>query len=211
MTSGPEGRPDSQEADPWSNRIPATDLGGPAYGSFLEAFRDLEDSVAAANPSPEVWATEATTVREMAERLRSWAVGEKEQPAGTRMDLPGRGHPFLLPFVPTEESDKVVRGRVTFRRFHLGGHGAAHGGALPLLFDEVLGRLSNGGGRSTARTAYIKVNYRHITPLDVELDLEATYDREEGRKRWVSGRLTHAGTVLADAEGLFVQLKPGQP
>jgi acyl-coenzyme A thioesterase PaaI-like protein len=101
---------------------------------------------------------------------------------------------------------------VTFRRFHLGGHGAAHGGTVPLLFDEVLGRLANSGDRPIARTAYLTVNYRYITRVGIEHQLEAEVQRIAGRKRWVTGRLKDpAGTTVADAEGLFVQLRPGQP
>ena len=198
-------------ADPWWNKLPHTDYGGAEYGAFLEKFRDLQDAVVRANPPSEVWAEIAGAADQMIERLQPWAKGEKEEPAGTRLDLPGRGHPFLLPFVPTESTDSVVRGHVTFRRFHLGGNGAAHGGALPLLFDEVLGRLANSGDRPIGRTAFITVNYRHITPVGVELSVIATFDKEDGRKRWVSGRLLHGDTVVADAEGLFVQLRPGQP
>ena len=36
-------------------------------------------------------------------------------------------------------------------------------------------------------------------------------DRVEGRKIFVSGRLSDGDTVLTDAEALFVLLKPGQP
>jgi hypothetical protein len=100
---------------------------------------------------------------------------------------------------------------VTFRPYHVGGNIAAHGGTLPLLFDEILGRLANAGGRSMARTAYITVNYRQVTPIGVELSLDATLDAIEGRKRWCSGRLFNDHTLIAEAEGLFVQLLPGQP
>ena len=62
-----------------------------------------------------------------------------------------------------------------------------------------------------ARTAYLKVNYRAIVPLDIELQVDATVDRVEGRKRWASARLYNDGTLVADAEGLFVELRPGQP
>ena len=104
-----------------------------------------------------------------------------------------------------------MRGRVVFTRIYLGGNGAAHGGTVPLLFDEVLGRLNSSGGRSVGRTAYLHVNYRHITPIGRELELEATLDRIEGRKRFITGRLRDGDTVVADAEGLFVELLPGQP
>ncbi len=211
MAKDPDFGASGATADPWANKIPDTDLGGPEYGPFLESFRDLQDAVVESNPPSGTWSEIEEVTRGLTGQLRLWSLGEKEQPAGTRMDLPGRGHPFLLPFVPVESTDTVVRGRVTFRRFHLGGNGAAHGGALPLLFDEILGRLANAGDRPVARTAYISVNYRRITPIGPELTLEATYDKEEGRKRWVSGRLFWGETLIADAEGLFVQLRPGQP
>jgi acyl-coenzyme A thioesterase PaaI-like protein len=198
-------------ADPWANRVLETGYGGKAYAAFLETFRDLQDIVAAANPPEAVWRNVREACQEIVSVLRPWAAPEKEQPAGTRIDLPGRGDPLLVPFTAMETTDTLVRGRVVFRRFHLGGNGAAHGGTLPLLFDEVMGRLSNAAGRPVARTAYLKVNYRHITPIDVELDVEARVERQEGRKRWVTGRLLHGEILLADAEGLFVQLLPGQP
>jgi acyl-coenzyme A thioesterase PaaI-like protein len=211
MTSDPSHGPPSDEADPWSNRSEGAEFGGPEYGRFLETFRELQDVVASVDPPAAEWAAADVTARGLIEQLRPWTVGERLHPAGTRLDLPGRGHPFLLPFVPSESTDVRVRGRVTFRPFHVGGGGAAHGGALPLLFDEILGHLANAGARPPARTAYLHVNYRHITPINVELELDATFDRQEGRKRWLSSRLRDGDTVVADAEGLFVQLLPGQP
>jgi acyl-coenzyme A thioesterase PaaI-like protein len=104
-----------------------------------------------------------------------------------------------------------VRGRVTFTRFYLGGGGAVHGGAVPLVFDEVLGRLAGASGRSRSRTAYLHVNYRNVTPLDRALQLEASVERIEGRKLLIIGSLHDGGTLLCDAEGLFVTLQPGQP
>jgi hypothetical protein len=211
MSHEPVAPVDPGLADPWSNRARVSDFGGSEFASFVEAFRDLQDSVARSNPPDGVWSDVETSVRTIVDKLQPWATGEREQPAGTRIDLPGRGHPFLLPFVATESTDLAIRGHVTFRRFHLGGNGAAHGGSLPLLFDEVLGRLCNSAGRPTARTAYLTVNYRHITPIDVPLEVEATLDKQDGRKRWISGRMWHGDTKVADAEGLFIQLLPGQP
>ena len=62
-----------------------------------------------------------------------------------------------------------------------------------------------------ARTAYLTVNYRAITPIEVELRLEASVDRTEGRKTWATGRLYDGERLVADAEGLFVKLRPGMP
>ncbi|SRR5713101_2282906 len=200
-----------EPADPWWNTTLPSDLGGAQYESFVGAFRQLQDAVARSNPPEQLWVELETMARDMAARLEPSAAPERQQPAGTRRDLPGRGHPFLVPFVVDESTDTVIRGRVTFGRFHLGGNGAAHGGAIPLVFDEILGRLANAGERPSSRTASLKVDYRKITPIEVELSVDATFDRQEGRKRWVTGRLRHGETIVAEAEGLFIQLLPGQP
>ena len=115
------------------------------------------------------------------------------------------------PLRPDEESPGHVGGRAQFRRSHVGGNAAAHGGTLPLLFDEVMGRVANAEQRTVARTAYLHVNYRNVTPVDRWLHVEASIDRQEGRKRWISGKLTDGDTLIADAEGLFIELRPGQP
>jgi acyl-coenzyme A thioesterase PaaI-like protein len=103
-----------------------------------------------------------------------------------------------------------VSGRVTFSDFHLGGNAAAHGGALSLMFDEILGWLANSGGRPIARTAYLHIDYRNVTPLHTELVLEGRIDRQEGRKCFASGKLLDGDAVVVDVECLFVVLLPGQ-
>ena len=125
--------------------------------------------------------------------------------------IPGRGQ-ALAPVVHVEEfTGERARGHVTFGRFYLGGNGAVHGGAIPLAFDELMGRLANTGGRTPSRTAYLHVNYRSVAPVGRRLSIEARFGREEGRKRILHGEIRHGETVCADAEGLFVALRPGQP
>lgn len=197
--------------DPFANVTVDTERGGAAYARFLELFRTLQDTVVGSNPPEDLWEEVSANVKAAIDLLEPWAAPEWQRPAGMRVDLPGRGNPLLIPFVWDDESEGHVRGRVVFRPFHLGGNGAAHGGTVPLLFDDVLGRLANSVGGTIGRTASLKVNYRKITPIGVELQVEATVDRIEGRKRWVSARLLDQGTLIADAEGLFVELLPGQP
>jgi len=197
--------------DPFANVTVDTERGGAPYARFLEFFRTLQDTVVSSNPPEDVWDEVSSHVKTAIGLLEPWAAPEWQRPAGMRVDLPGRGNPLLIPFVWDDESEGHVRGRVVFRPFHLGGNGAAHGGTLPLLFDDVLGRLANSVGGTIGRTAFLKVNYRKITPVGVELQVDATVDRIEGRKRWVSARLSDHGTPIADAEGLFVELLPGQP
>lgn len=199
------------EIDAWQTLAWDPTLGGPHLGRLMEAVRAVQDAVVEAAAPDDVTLEMAERLEQLAADLKPWAVGESERVAGRRPDLPGRGHPLLLPLIVDDEGDDYVRGRVTFRQYHLGGHGAAHGGTLPLLFDEVVGRLASARPPRRARTAFITVNYRAITPLDVELRVEATLDKIEGRKRWASGRLYDGERLLADAVGLFVELRPGQP
>jgi acyl-coenzyme A thioesterase PaaI-like protein len=198
--------------DPWQNRIPEEGIGGAAYPAAIDAFRELQSAFCAARPPQHELDGLARELTAMTERLRQREAPERQTPAGTRMDLAGRGHPLLAPFVTEEWTGERVTGRVTFDRFYLGGNGAAHGGALPLLFDEILGRLANSGERPVARTAYLTVNYRYITRVGVDHRLDAHVERIDGRKRWVVGVLRDPDDVtVADAEGLFVELRPGQP
>ena len=107
-----------------------------------------------------------------------------------------------MPAVHLDEQDEQhAAGRVTFGRLYLGRNGAAHGGAIPLVFDDVLGWPVQDGGRSPSRTAYLHVNYRSITPVGRELQVTARFDREEDRKRFLSGELRDGGTLCADVEG----------
>ncbi|MGV0600350.1 PaaI family thioesterase, partial [Mycolicibacterium pulveris] len=52
---------------------------------------------------------------------------------------------------------------------------------------------------------------RKIVPIEKELQVDAGIERVEGRKIFIEGRVLDGDTVLADAEALFVKLKPGQP
>jgi acyl-coenzyme A thioesterase PaaI-like protein len=109
-----------------------------------------------------------------------------------------------------EWDDEHVSARVALSRFYLGAGGAAHGGVLGLVFDELMGRLAN-TSRSRSRTAYLHVNFRAITPIGPELRVSARVDRIEGRKRFLTGTIHYGDALTADADGLFVELRPGQP
>jgi acyl-coenzyme A thioesterase PaaI-like protein len=205
------------EMHPWPENEAAEQIdpavrGGVEYAELVTAEREALDALAAASFPPEA----AKQVTELLERIRDLArryeVGEPDRRDGWRTDLLGRGNALLPPYVVDVESQGRVEGRVRFTRFFLGGNAAAHGGTLPLLFDDLLGRVTNRGSAVVARTAYLKVNYRKITPIGPELRYEAWVDRVEGRKKFAVGRLLDAeGNLLADADGLFVELLPGQP
>jgi hypothetical protein len=181
-----------------------------SYLGMIDALRVLQDRITGAAPSTELAAEVSRALTDLAVQLGEYAVDEPDQIAD-QVEVPGRAQ-ALVPVVCLDEQDEQhAVGRVTFGRFYLGRNGAAHGGAIPLVFDDVLGRLACTGGRAPSRTAYLHVNYRSITPVGRELQVTARFDREEGRKRFLSGELRDGGTLCAGVEGLFVALRPGQP
>ena len=87
-----------------------------------------------------------------------------------------------------------------------------HGGRWGCCSTPCLGLTASVlTGSPRQRTAYLKINYRNIVPIEKELQFDAGIDRVDGRKIFVSGRLTDGDTLLAEADALFVKLKPGQP
>jgi acyl-coenzyme A thioesterase PaaI-like protein len=185
--------------------------GGPEYGDMIAALRDFLDDVAAAAPDTATTMALTKDLKNWAERLSQDAVPERKQIFARRLDLPGRGQTMSPNFIPVTGDHECVQGTVTFGRFFLGGGGAVHGGAIPLLFDEVLGRLASSGDRAPARTAYLHTDFRSITPVGEQLEVRAWFVSEQGRKRLLRAELTHGDRLCAEAEGLFVVLRPGQP
>ncbi|MFY2786690.1 PaaI family thioesterase [Rhodococcus sp. MALMAid1271] len=184
---------------------------GPEYGRLLEALRTVQDLAVSTSLPADVTEAAAGKAEELIELMAPHVVAEGHQTAGRVPGLPGRGSLLMLPWTIEQFDAEGVRSRGVFRRFHLGGNAAAHGGTLPLLFDDLMGLIQHAYGRPISRTAYLHVNYRKVTPLDTELIVEGAVDRVEGRKAFITARLTDLdGTLLADCEALMVQLLPGQ-
>jgi acyl-coenzyme A thioesterase PaaI-like protein len=189
-----------------------TTRGGPDYGRFIEAVRALQDHARAVDAPDGVISEAADLLEKVSDLLSPFDADEWTTPSGRRMDLPMRGNILSVPMKVRKTDTGRIHGTVRFRRFHLGRNGAVHGGEVAHVFDSVLGLASSvltGGPRQ--RTAYLHINYRQIVPIEKELQIDAGVDRVEGRKIFVSGRLSDGDTVLTDSEALFVLLKPGQP
>lgn len=184
--------------------------GGASHGELVQATRSLLDAVSAAEAPASMAAEARAALAKVTEMLAPYAVPRVTAPAGNRPDLPGEGHPLHVPSVIESWAGGQVRGTVTFTRAHDGGRGAVHGGFLPLLYDDVLGRLASRAA-SQSRTAFLHVDYRAITPVGVELALQGRIDRVEGRKLFVSGEVLAGEVVCNVATALFVTLRPGQP
>ncbi|WP_237394220.1 hotdog domain-containing protein [Mycobacterium paraintracellulare] len=195
----------------WQEPAVRSPGGGPEYGEMIAALREFLDHVAAAAPDAATTVALTGDLNSWAHRLAQSAVPERRQIFARRLDLPGRGQTMSPSFIPLAGNREKVEGTVTFGRYFLGGGAAVHGGAIPLLFDEVLGRLASSGGRPPARTAYLHTDFRSITPVGVELAVRAWFVSEQGRKRILRAELNHGDTLCAEAESLFIELRPHQP
>jgi acyl-CoA thioesterase FadM len=183
--------------------------GGNAYAELLDATRAFLDAACAADAPAEVSADVATALGTLTARLAPHAADALSAPAGNRSDLPGEGHPMLPPVVLTDWSPDTVRGQVTFRRAHDASGHAVHGGMLPLVYDDVLGRLA-ARQAPMLRTAYLTVEYKAVTPIGQPVAVEARIEEIEGRKVFLSGRMHLDGTTLTTARALFVVLRDAQ-
>lgn len=185
---------------------------GPDFGPFVEAMRTLQDLTVSIDAPDDVLADALAQANRLIELLEPYRAPELQGPAGRAVELPGRGSLLLLPWRTVSAGPDGIVMTGVFRRFHLGGNAAAHGGVLPLLFDDLLGMIVHYAGRPISRTAYLHVNYRKVTPLETPLTVRGRVERIEGRKTFISAELVdEQGTVLADCEGLMVQLLPWQP
>lgn len=197
--------------DLWHARDVDPNVGGPDFSRLAEAVQLLQDRFTGACLPADRTVEVAAQIERIAALLGEFQVEERRAPAGARSDLPGRGSALFPRFVVDQATDASVGGSVTFTRFHLGGNGAAHGGTLALLFDDVMGHLISTRGNGVSRTAYLHVNFRSVALLERPMRFDVTIDRVDGRKTWSTARITDGDQLVSDAEGLFIRLLPGQP
>jgi uncharacterized protein (TIGR00369 family) len=115
--------------------------------------------------------------------------------------------PMLVEDFPVE--GRCV-GRVTVGKKHEGPPGLVHGGVVATLLDHVLARAVRAAGRG-GLTATLTVTFRRPVQLGVPLLATAELTGQDGRRTTATARLVaedDPGTTLAEAEGLFVALRP---
>lgn len=181
-----------------------------AFAEMVQSVRTFQNVLTAARPPVDVARRVRDNIDAAAAALSTFHVNEPEQIAGRRFEQAGRCQAMSPVITYSLKTPDRVEASVEFGRFYLGGSGAVHGGAIPLVFDELLGRLAN-EGRPRSRTANLQINFWKITPIEQTLRMDASVDEVAGRKLYLSGSLHLGDDVLADARGLFVMLRPGQP
>ncbi|HEY4626498.1 MAG TPA: PaaI family thioesterase [Blastococcus sp.] len=189
-----------------------------AVGNLGDALRELVDAAVRTEVPVDELAAVAAVARGLVARLRAETRGIHEIAAvddpevGERWYSPvyGPGNPVAPPIVATQSPDGRSSGRVTLGKAHEGPPGLVHGGVVATLLDHVLARAVRAGGRG-GLTATLTVTYRRPVPLGVPLLVTAETGVIDGRRTTASARLVAEddhGTTLAEAEGLFVALRP---
>jgi uncharacterized protein (TIGR00369 family) len=189
-----------------------------AVGALGEALRDLVDAAVRTEVSLEELAAATATARQLAAALRAETRGlhdiatVDDPEIGERWYSPvyGPGNPVAPPMMATHSDDGRATGRVTLGKSHEGPPGLVHGGVVATLLDHVLARAVRAAGRG-GLTATLRVTYRRPVQLGVPLLATAEVGTTDGRRTTATARLVaedDPSTTLAEAEGLFVALRP---
>jgi len=181
---------------------PASALTG-AMSALQNAFAELE-------VTPQQAIRLEAEIRSLTETLQEHAGAEEDRFFGRMVDVQSRGQTFapVLSSVTVGSSSAV--GIVRFGSFYGGPRGAVHGGAVMAFLDEALGWLVRACGRPRCRTAYLKTDFRAVTPANVDLEVSLTLREEVGRKMYLAGTIKHGDTICAQSEGLFLHMLDGQ-
>ena len=189
-----------------------------AVADLGTALRALVDAAVRTEVSLEELADATTAARDLATRLRADSrevhdIARVDDPViGERWYSPvyGPGNPVAPPIVATQTNDGRATGRVTVGKAHEGPPGLVHGGVVATLLDHLLARAVRAAGRG-GLTATLTVTYRRPVRLGGPLLGTAEIGTVDGRRTTAMARLVQEddpGTTLAEAEGLFVALRP---
>ena len=189
-----------------------------AVGELGAALRDLVDAAVRTEVSLDELAAATEGARALAAALRAETRGlhdiaSVDDPAtGERWYSPvyGPGNPVAPPMEASSTPDGRATGRVTLGKPHEGPPGLGHGGVVATLLDHVLARAVRAAGRG-GLTATLTVTYRRPVQLGVPLVATAEIGTTDGRRTTATARIVaedDPGSTLAEAEGLFVALRP---
>jgi acyl-coenzyme A thioesterase PaaI-like protein len=109
-----------------------------------------------------------------------------------------------------KSSDESLRGKFYFGPGAQGPPGHVHGGCMAAVLDEVMGGACWGTGAKVL-AGEINVKFRGKLPLATRCVAEGRVDSIEGRRVYVSAKLTTvAGGRVSESTGIFIQLTDSQ-
>ena len=204
------------------------DTSTPAWRTAAEELSDEIRAIIEALAVRELHLEDLTEAKEMARAIRRrleahpprprWYEADEEvtpfSPGSRkayREQSPVRGHlnaiapPLDLETLERPDGSRAIVGRGRLGMRYEGPPHGVHGGWVAALFDELLG-AAQGLAEQPGVTAILRVRYRHLTPLDEDLRLEA-WIADQRAQRLVAKATCHAGdTLTADAEGIFMRV-----
>ena len=102
-----------------------------------------------------------------------------------------------------------IHGEANFGFAYEGPPTCVHGGVIAELLDEMLG-AANIVAEHAAMTGTLTVRYRHPTPLNTDLRVEARFVEQDGRKIHAWAGIYHGDVLTAEANGIFIEVRPKQ-
>ena len=188
--------------------VPRGHIDGAAFAEVVTSLRMFQDTLAGARLTDEDVRPVVDALRSATTQLQARMVPDGEQDFSNRFDVACRGQSMTPWYDVLLMTRAELIAEVEFGRWFTG-RVSAHGGAIPLLFDDLFGMLAGSDGRPPARTAYLNVEYKLPTPIERRLRFEGTVVSEEGRKRLLRGAIYDGDALCAAAESLFVAVKGG--
>ena len=190
-----------------------------AIAELGDALRELVGQASATEIPGGVLRQVAAQVRQAAAvlgqrtRTRAELPGADDVGGGFRMYNPvtGRGS-ALAPPLRIEVAGQGVAGTCTLGLAFEGPPAYAHGGVSAMLLDQLLGYAASAAGHP-GMTVSLETRYRAPVPLQTPLHLTAEVSEVSGRHVTALGVIATAaqpGTVLVEATGGFVALRPDQ-
>jgi acyl-coenzyme A thioesterase PaaI-like protein len=203
--------------DPRSRRAAGTPA--PAIPRFAAAaaLRRITTAVVGLPVDDGDMAEAVTALEAVADRLEACAgPGRRPRmepdPTGEAQDffptspVIGYANPIAPP-VRVELGEHGLVGTAFFDYQYEGPPTCVHGGVLAMVFDELLGATNIAAG-CPGMTGTLTIRYRRPTPLRTPLRLESRCLGREGRKITTWGAIFEDDTLLAEAEGIFIELVP---
>lgn len=140
---------------------------------------------------------------------RSQDLPDDEAAFPLHLDRPvsGPGNPWSIPLTVVRKGDRAVT-TVSLREAFEGAPGRSHGGVVTAIYDDLCGYVLS-MVQEMAFTAWIRVEFRHGTPLGHPITFSSWLDRREGRKLFIEGECTDGerpdgDNVLSRCHALFI-------
>ncbi|MGO8873840.1 MAG: PaaI family thioesterase [Acidimicrobiales bacterium] len=191
---------------------------------LADAVRTIITQTVSSELDDEALGDAAEALEAIGERLADRTTGKRarEQPDMSRpvqeyfptSPISGLINPVAPPVQLTvvdgpEGGYREIHAEVTFDYPYEGPPTCVHGGVIAATFDEILGAANIVAG-NPGMTGTLTIRYRKPTPLRTPLRIEARCVDRTGRKTRTWGGIYHGDVLTAEAEGIFIEVPPGQ-